>query len=142
MLFLSDTIVGEEFVYEVQRGDSRTRIGARFGENPVVLARDNGLRFPSVLNVGITLNINNRHIAPKSDLIDGICRVHSCTVHPMQPFNLFGSNSPPLGAYTFAVVFGFDTPLLAAGLFISKPSALRHGIGCTGALRKFDLTLR
>ena len=33
-------------------------------------------------------------------------------------FNLFGSNSPPLGAYTFAVVFGFDTPLLAAGLFI------------------------
>ena len=34
--------------------------------------------------------------------------------------NLFGSNSPPLGAYTFAVVFGFDTPLLAAGLFIRK----------------------
>ena len=83
MLFLSDTIVGEEFLYEVQRGDSRTRIGARFGENPVVLARENGLRFPSVLNVGITLNINNRHIVPKSDLIDGICRVHSCTVHPL-----------------------------------------------------------
>ena len=82
MLFLSDTIVREEFVYEVQRGDSRTSIGARFGENPVVLARDNGRRFPSVLNVGITLDINNRHIVPKSDLIDGICRVHSCTVHP------------------------------------------------------------
>ena len=82
MLFLSDTIVGEGFVYEMQRGDSRTRIGARFGENPVALARENGLRFPSVLNVGITLNINNRHIVPKSDLSDGICRVHSCTVHP------------------------------------------------------------
>ena len=82
MLFLSDTIVGEAFVYEVQRGDSRTSIGARFGENPVVLARENGLRFPSVLNVGITLNINNGHIAPKSDLIDGICRMHSCTVRP------------------------------------------------------------
>ena len=90
MLFLSDTIVGEEFVYEMQRGDSRTRIGARFGENPVVLARDNGLRFPSVLNVGITLNINNRHIAPKSDLSDGIWGafmhrssvVHECTVYP------------------------------------------------------------
>ena len=25
---------------------------------------------------------------------------------------------PPLGAYTFAVGFGFDTPVLAAGLFI------------------------
>ena len=82
MLFLSDTIVGEEFVYEMQRGDSRTRIGARFGENPVVLARENGLRFPSVLNAGITLDINNRHIVPKSDLSDGICRVHSCTVLP------------------------------------------------------------
>ena len=67
----------------MQRGDSRTRMGARFGENPVVLARENGLRFPSVLNVGITLDINNRHIVPKSDLIDGICRVHSCTVHPL-----------------------------------------------------------
>ena len=83
MLFLSDTIGGEEFVYEVQRGDSRARIGARFGENPVVLARENGLRFPSVPNVGITLDINNRHIVPKSDLSDGICRVHSCTDHPL-----------------------------------------------------------
>src|ERR1035437_9278493 len=33
-------------------------------------------------------------------------------------FNLSGSNSPPLGANTFADVFGFDTPRLAAGLFI------------------------
>ena len=33
-------------------------------------------------------------------------------------FNLSGSNSPPLGAIDFAV-FGFDTPLLAAGFFIS-----------------------
>ena len=82
MLFLSDTSVGEEFVYAVQRGDSRTRMGARFCENPVALARENGLGFPSVLNVGITLNIIHRHIVPKSDLIDGICRVHSCTVHP------------------------------------------------------------
>ena len=32
-------------------------------------------------------------------------------------FNLSGSNSPPLGAIDFAV-FGFDTPLLAAGFFI------------------------
>ncbi len=73
--------MGEEFVYKAQRGDSRTRIGARFGENPVALARENGLRFPSALNAGITLNINNRHIVPKSDLSDGI-GVHSCTVLP------------------------------------------------------------
>src|ERR1035437_3205390 len=41
------------------------------------------------------------------------------------PLNLSGSNSPPLGAHTFAVVFGFDTPRLAAGLFITDSSALR-----------------
>jgi hypothetical protein len=29
--------------------------------------------------------------------------------------NLFWYNSPPLGALIFAVVFGFDTPPLAAG---------------------------
>ena len=46
MLLLSDTIVGEQLDYEVQRGDSRTSMGARFGENPVVLARENGLRSP------------------------------------------------------------------------------------------------
>ena len=32
--------------------------------------------------------------------------------------NHSGSDSPPLGAKTFADVFGFDTPRLAAGLFI------------------------
>ena len=32
--------------------------------------------------------------------------------------NLSGSNSPPLGAHSFAVVVGVDTPQLAAGLFI------------------------
>ena len=36
----------------------------------------------------------------------------------MNPFNLSGSNFPPLGAKTFADVFGFDTLRLAAGLFI------------------------
>ena len=43
-----------------------------------------------------------------------------CTGRCNDDLNLFGSNSPPLGAYTFAVVFGFDTPLLAAGLFIHR----------------------
>lgn len=77
MLFLSDAIGGEVFVYATQRGDSLTHIGPRFGENPVVLARENGPRFPSVLNVVMTLDINNLYIAPKSDLSDGVCRVHS-----------------------------------------------------------------
>ena len=36
------------------------------------------------------------------------------------PFlNLSAHNSPPLGAHTFTVVFGFDTPRLAAGSIIA-----------------------
>ena len=37
---------------------------------------------------------------------------------PAHELNLSGFNSPSLGALTFAVVFGFDTPRLAAGLFM------------------------
>ncbi len=69
---LSDAIVGEEFVYTVQQGDSLTKIGARFGQNPALLARENGLRFPGPLKPGMILQIDNRHIMPKVDLIDGI----------------------------------------------------------------------
>ena len=69
---LSDAIVGEEFLYTVQQGESLTKIGARFGENPALLARENGLRFPSVLKSGMSLKIDNRHIVPNSDLANGI----------------------------------------------------------------------
>ena len=69
---LSDAIVGEEFVYTVKKGDSLTKIGARFGQNPALIARENDLRFPSVLKPGMILQIDNRHIVPNSDLIDGI----------------------------------------------------------------------
>ncbi len=57
--------------------------------------------------------------------------------------NLSGSNSPPLGANTFADVFGFDTPRLAAGLFIklscadSLLLAAGAGIGVDSGLPDF-----
>lgn len=69
---LSDAIVGQEFIYTVQQGESLTRIGARFGENPAVLARENGLRSGSMLRANMTLKVDNRHIVPKSDLPNGI----------------------------------------------------------------------
>jgi L,D-transpeptidase ErfK/SrfK len=69
---LSDAIVGEEFLYTVRQGESLTKIGARFGENPALLARENGLRFPSLLKPGTILQIDNRHIVPNSDLTNGI----------------------------------------------------------------------
>jgi L,D-transpeptidase ErfK/SrfK len=69
---LSDAIVGEEFLYTVRQGESLTKIGARFGENPALIARENGMRFPSALKPGTILQIDNRHIVPNSDLINGI----------------------------------------------------------------------
>ena len=53
---------------------------------------------------------------PQGDVIQGI-----------GAFNLSGFNSPPLGAYAFAVFFGLDTPPLVAGLFITNGA--RHS-GC------------
>lgn len=69
---LSNAMVGEEFDYTVKRGESLALIGARFGENPVLIAHENGLRSAAVLKEGATIKIDNRHIVPASDLTDGI----------------------------------------------------------------------
>lgn len=69
---ISNLITGQEFIYTVQPGDSLTQIGARFGESTALLARENGLRFPSVLQPQMALKIDNRHIVPQSDLSEGI----------------------------------------------------------------------
>src|SRR5450759_237666 len=52
--------------------------------------------------------------------------------------NLSGFNSPPLGALIFAVVFGFDTPRLAAGLFIVP----KHNPVILGTCHRFCATRR
>ena len=57
-------IVGGEFIYTVQPGDSLTSIGARFGVDVRVLAEGNELVAPDRLLVGQTLKIDNRHIVP------------------------------------------------------------------------------
>jgi L,D-transpeptidase ErfK/SrfK len=68
---ISDTLVGREFLYTVQPGDSLTSIGARFGVAPGVLARANGLQPSSRLKSGQELRVDNRHIVPLG-LQDGI----------------------------------------------------------------------
>jgi L,D-transpeptidase ErfK/SrfK len=68
---LADTLVGGEFLYTVQLGDTLTSIGARFGVAAGVLARENGLQ-PSIrLKIGQELRVYNRHIVPPV-LEDGI----------------------------------------------------------------------
>jgi len=68
---LSDTLVGAESAYTVWAGDTLLAIGARYGVQAAVLARDNGLGSNSRLKPGQALRIDNRHIVPKQ-LEDGI----------------------------------------------------------------------
>jgi L,D-transpeptidase ErfK/SrfK len=69
---ISNLITGQEFIYAVQPGENLAQIGARFGESPALLARENELRFPSVLKPQMALKIDNRHIVPQPDFSDGI----------------------------------------------------------------------
>jgi len=62
---LSDQLVGGEFAYVVQPGDSLTAIGARFGVGINILAVANGLPPNARLKVAQELNIDNRHIVPR-----------------------------------------------------------------------------
>ncbi|MCX7195135.1 MAG: L,D-transpeptidase family protein [Proteobacteria bacterium] len=64
-------LVGEQFEYAVQRGDSLTSISARFGIEQSVLARMNGIKKGATLQQEQLLQIDNRHIIPER-LTDGI----------------------------------------------------------------------
>lgn len=64
-------LVGEQFDYAVQPGDSLTRIGARFGIEQPVLARMNGIKYSARLHPGQVLQIDNRHIVPEQ-MAEGI----------------------------------------------------------------------
>lgn len=63
-------LVGESSPYKVKRGDSWTLLGARFGVDPRLLARANGLSPQGRLSIGQSLRVENRHIVP--DAGDGI----------------------------------------------------------------------
>jgi L,D-transpeptidase ErfK/SrfK len=57
-------VVGHEFAYAVQRGDSLTGIGARFAVGSESLAARNGLSLRKSLRPGQVLRVDNRHIVP------------------------------------------------------------------------------
>lgn len=61
----SDSVtVGGEFSYKVQPGDFLTKIGARYGVAPEVIARENGIDDPDFILAGMKLAIDNRHLIP------------------------------------------------------------------------------
>ena len=63
-VLLFSQIVGREFLYTVQPGDTLTAIGARFGVDTRVLAESNQLKTADRLNAGQSLKVDNRHIVP------------------------------------------------------------------------------
>jgi len=64
-------LIGSTFTYEVKAGDTLTRIGARYGVDPYLILKENGLQASGPLKIGRILRIDNRHIVPAS-LSDGI----------------------------------------------------------------------
>ena len=63
---LSDQLVGREFAYVVQPGDSLTGISARFGVGIGTLAAVNKLAHNAHLKLAQELRIDNRHIVPRA----------------------------------------------------------------------------
>lgn len=68
---LSEQLIGGEFTYTVQPGDSLTAIGARFGVSSTLLASRNSLAPAARLKIAQELTVDNRHILPRA-IDDGI----------------------------------------------------------------------
>jgi L,D-transpeptidase ErfK/SrfK len=64
-------LAGEVAIHVVQRGDTFTSLGARFGVEPAVLAADNGLNTTAALRIGQVLRVDNRHLIPAA-AADGV----------------------------------------------------------------------
>ena len=70
-LRLARTLSGGDIQYTVRKGDSLAAMGSRFGVEPSVLARANGLETGERLEPGSSLRVDNRHVVP-DQLEDGI----------------------------------------------------------------------
>jgi L,D-transpeptidase ErfK/SrfK len=70
-LRLAHALSGGEIQYMVRKGDSLAAMGSRFGVEPSVLARANGLVSGERLTPGASLRVDNRHVVPDA-LQDGI----------------------------------------------------------------------
>ena len=68
---LSHDVTGADTEYRVKQGDSLTAIGARFGLEPKLLARQNGLSANARLHPGQPLHVHPPHIVP-AVLDDGL----------------------------------------------------------------------
>jgi L,D-transpeptidase ErfK/SrfK len=74
VVLLMVQLVGGDFAYTVQKGDSLTSSGARFGVDVRVLAEANGLKTDKLAS-GQTLQVDNRHIVPSSGGVEILINV-------------------------------------------------------------------
>ncbi len=61
----ADRLVGDAYTYTVQRGDYLIRIGARIGQDPRLIARENDIAWDAIIHPGQRLRLDNRHIVPE-----------------------------------------------------------------------------
>lgn len=61
---LSRSVTGGDTEYVIQRGDSLTAIGARFGVAATLLAQQNAIPLDAIIHPGQRLRIHNPHIVP------------------------------------------------------------------------------
>ena len=69
---IAGQLTGGEFDLTARAGDSFITIGSQFGENPKILARDNGKEVGDRLHAANSVHIDNRHIVSieESDSIE------------------------------------------------------------------------
>jgi len=72
--FLLLQLVGSDFTYTIQKGDSLTSVGSRFGVDVRVIAKANSLQSDK-LAIGQVLRIDNRHIVPPSERVSILVNV-------------------------------------------------------------------
>ena len=100
----SAAVTGSVRAHEIVEGDTLTSVGARFGVEPWVLARDNGLAAKARLRTGDRLIVDFRHIAP-SAIADGI------VLNVAQRMLFVFENGEPVRAFPVAVGMpGWPTP--------------------------------
>jgi L,D-transpeptidase ErfK/SrfK len=92
----SAAVTGSVRAHEIAEGETLTSVGARFGVEPWVLAKDNGLAANARLRTGDRLIVDSRHIAP-SAIADGI------VLNVAQRMLFVFENGEPVRAFPIAV---------------------------------------
>lgn len=106
--------------YVVKRGDTLNRIAARFGIEPALIARQNGLKLSALLKAGSLLQIENPHLVPQT-VENGII------VNIPQRMMFFFRDGRLLHAYPVGVgVHDWETPTGGGAVATKRKNPVWH----------------